>query len=249
MLTRHFDISKEGLLSRGNMKPFSSIFVLATVIAVQGNEEKSAFRPGQPGTPFAPAPGTQPTTICRRWIDCVDGSWNNQRCTGGRYCRGGWESGSGDKAAEFEVNNEKSAFRPGQPGTPFAPAPGTQPTTICRRWIDCVDGSWNNQRCTGGRYCRGGWESGSGDKAAEFEVNNEKSAFRPGQPGTPFAPAPGTQPTTICRRWIDCVDGSWNNQRCTGGRYCRGGWESGSGDKAAELEVNNEKFKLRCLVT
>ena len=87
--------------------------------ACQGNNEKSAFRPGQPGTPFAPAPGTQPTTICRRWIDCVDGSWNNQRCTGGRYCRGGWESGSGEKAAEVEgslqeesVAEEQALFLP-----------------------------------------------------------------------------------------------------------------------------------------
>ena len=195
---------------------------------VTPQKEKSGFRPGQPGTPFAPAPGATPTTICRRWVDCVDGNWNNQRCTGGRYCRGGWEGGGNNVTPQ----KEKSGFRPGQPGTPFAPAPGATPTTICRRWVDCVDGNWNNQRCTGGRYCRGGWEGGGNNVTPQ----KEKSGFRPGQPGTPFAPAPGATPTTICRRWVDCVDGNWNNQRCTGGRYCRGGWEGGGNEKTAEAK-------------
>ena len=213
-------------------------------------EEKSSFRPGQPGTPFAPPPGTRPTGGCRRWVDCVDGFWNNLRCTGGRYCRGGWE-GDDNKAGEIEENHEqstkeeKSSFRPGQPGTPFAPPPGTRPTGGCRRWVDCVDGFWNNLRCTGGRYCRGGWE-GDDNKAGEIEENHEqstkeeKSSFRPGQPGTPFAPPPGTRPTGGCRRWVNCVDGFWNNLRCTGGRYCRGGWE-GDDNKAGEIEENHNQ--------
>ena len=170
---------------------FRRVLALAALAAVQGQDEhhevpvngtadKSVFRPGQPGTPFAPAPGTRPTTFCRRWVDCVDGNWNQQRCTGGRYCRGGWESGPSDKAAQPEESSEKSAFRPGQPGTPFAPAPGTRPTTFCRRWVDCVDGNWNQQRCTGGRYCRGGWESGPSDKSAEPEESSEnKAVFLP----------------------------------------------------------------------
>ena len=230
------------------MRFLTTVLAFAALAAAsEGREEKSAFRPGQPGTAFAPAPGTTTSTICRRWIDCVDGSWNNQRCTGGRYCRGGWEQGGSNKAAELEesTKEEKSAFRPGQPGTAFAPAPGTTTSTICRRWIDCVDGSWNNQNCTGGRYCRGGWEQGGSNKAAELEesTKEEKSAFRPGQPGTAFAPAPGTTTSTICRRWIDCVDGSWNNQNCTGGRYCRGGWEQGGSNKAAELEESTKEEK------